>query len=88
MMAVPSILIVAPSGTEKPATLLLTPNRFSMVRKVMGNVAPDDAVEKAKAQTLRIFCNRMTGLRPVKTFSKTEYTKRPWSRSTLNKVKK
>ena len=70
MMAVPSMLMVAPSGTEKPATLLLTPRRFSTVRSVIGNVAPEDAVENAKAQTRRIFCNSVTGLRPVRVFSR------------------
>ena len=64
------MLIVAPNGTEKPATLLLTPSRFSTVLRVIGSVAPEDAVEKAKAHTLRIFCNRMPGLSPVSIFNK------------------
>ena len=70
MMAVPSMLMVAPRGTEKPATLLLTPSRFSTVRKVMGSVAPEEAVENAKAQTRRIFCSRIAGLKPVSVLSK------------------
>ena len=61
MIAVPSILMVAPRGTEKPATLLFTPSRFSTVLSVTGKVAPDDDVEKAKAQTRRIFCRNIAG---------------------------
>ena len=87
-MAVPSILIVAPSGTENPATLLLTPRRFSTVRRVIGSVAPEDAVENAKAHTRRIFCNSTTGLRPVNVLSKLVYTTRPWNKSTPSRVKK
>ena len=55
IIAVPSILMVAPNGTEKEAMLLSTPNFFSTVRKVTGNVAPLDEVLNAKSIGSRIF---------------------------------
>ena len=47
--------MVAPNGTEKEAMLLSTPNFFSTVRKVTGNVAPLDEVLNAKSIGSRIF---------------------------------
>ena len=54
MIAVPSILMVAPKGMVKEETRLAAPSRSSTVRKVTGMVALLEAVEKAKAMTSRI----------------------------------
>ena len=45
--AVPSILIVAPSGRTKLDILFETPELFSTALRVRGRVADDDLVEKA-----------------------------------------
>ena len=66
MMAVPSILMVAPRGTVNEATLLSTPRRFSTVRNVTGIVAPLEAVLKANANAERILLKKVLTLRPVK----------------------
>src|SRR6056300_464404 len=87
-MAVPSILMVAPSGTAKPATLLGTPKRVSTVRKVIGRVAPEDAVEKANAHTRRILARSNPGFSPVVVFKSSEYTTIPWKISRPDKVRK
>ena len=65
MIAVPSILIVAPRGTVKEATLLSTPTLSVTARKVTGMVAPLDAVLKAKAIGARILTKKRRGLNPV-----------------------
>ena len=66
MIAVPSMLIVAPNGTVNDATELLTPKRWVLVRNVTGIVAFELAVLKAKNCTLRIFRKNIAGLRPEK----------------------
>ena len=48
MMAVPSILMVAPKGTTKAATPCFTPQRFIKVFKVTGMEAELLEVLKAK----------------------------------------
>ena len=45
--AVPSMLMVAPSGRQKEETLLLAPPPSLTVRMVTGKVAEDELVEKA-----------------------------------------
>ena len=69
MMAVPSMLMVAPRGTAKEATLLDTPSLYSTVRKVTGKVAPLEEVENATSSGSRIFARKTLGLRPAKLFS-------------------
>ena len=65
MIAVPSILMVAPKGTVNEEMLLLTPKRFSTVRNVTGMVAPLEAVLKANANAGRILLKKVLILRPV-----------------------
>ena len=52
IMAVPSMLMVAPIGTVNEATLFFTPILYSTVRSVTGMVAPELAVEKARVKVL------------------------------------
>ena len=66
MIAVPSMLMVAPNGTVNEATELSTPNRWVTVRKVTGIVALELAVENANTWALLIFFMKVTGLRPEK----------------------
>ncbi len=70
MIAVPSMLIVAPNGTVNEATELSTPTRCVTDRNVTGIVAFEDAVENAKICAGRIFCMNTMGLRPVNSFSR------------------
>ena len=51
----PSILIVAPTGTTKEETFLLTPKSFWTVLSVTGIVAALEDVENAKIATSFIF---------------------------------
>ena len=51
IIAVPSILIVAPTGTTKEETFLLTPKSFWTVLSVTGIVAALEDVENAKIAT-------------------------------------
>ena len=68
MMAVPSMLTVAPNGTANDATSLFTPIRCSTVRNVTGNVAPLEEVLKATNIGSRILAKKVTGLmRPSNT---------------------
>jgi hypothetical protein len=62
IMAVPSMLIVAPKGTVNAAIELLTPNRFSVTCRVTGMVALELAVLKANIWAGRIFLKNSTGL--------------------------
>ena len=62
MIAVPSMLIVAPSGTENEATESPTPSRFLTVASVSGRVAPLDAVLNANINTARILVRKPIGL--------------------------
>ena len=49
MIAVPSILIVAPSGRTNDETSSETPSSFSHLSIVTGSVAPLELVEKARS---------------------------------------
>ena len=62
IMAVPSMLMVAPIGTVNEATLFFTPILYSTVRRVTGMVAPELAVENANAAGSRIFFRKVSGL--------------------------
>ena len=71
MIAVPSMLMVAPSGTVNEATAFFTPMRCSTVSSVTGMVALLLAVEKAKTSAARILRKNISGLvRPRKTSKK------------------
>ena len=72
MIAVPSILMVAPRGTVNDETLLETPNRCSTVRIVTGIVAPLEAVLKASANAGRNLLKNVFTLSPVKNFNNNE----------------
>ncbi len=70
MIAVPSILIVAPNGTIKEAVEFSTPKRFSVALNVTGIVALELDVLKANICTARIFFIKTQGLTLPKVFSK------------------
>ena len=55
MIAVPSIFIVAPTGTTNAETSFLTPSSSVTVFKVTGIVAALEDVENAKSATSFIF---------------------------------
>ena len=55
IIAVPSILIVIPSGKTNDAICLSTPSSFVFVSKFNGNVAALEDVEKPNTTTLKIF---------------------------------
>ena len=74
MMAVPSMLMVAPSGMVNDETLGLTPTFSSSVSMLSGMVALDELVENAKTMTGQNLCRKWNGLRRVKTTSKSMYT--------------
>ena len=67
MIAVPSMLMVAPSGMVNELTRRLTPMRFSRVVMFIGIVALEVAVENAKAITGKNLRTNVKGLRRVKT---------------------
>lgn len=69
MIAVPSILMVAPSGTVKEEIFLDTPIFFANVSIDNGIVALDVAVEKANAITGKKFLIKIIGFKPVKILS-------------------
>ena len=78
--AVPSMFMVAPSGTTKPATSFGTPSFSSATRSVVGSVALLDEVEKAVTMTIQASWKNAAGLRPATNFSASGYTtamKRP-----------
>tara|TARA_B100000242_G_scaffold226468_1_gene166875 strand:- start:40 stop:240 length:201 start_codon:yes stop_codon:yes gene_type:complete len=56
------MLIVAPTGTTKDATFLLTPKSCEVVFKVTGIVAALEDVEKANNIGSRIFLKNVKGL--------------------------
>ena len=78
MMAVPSMLIVAPSGIVKAAVDLSMPRRSSAVRSEIGIVALDDAVLNAKICTARNFLRKISGFNPLNSFSNSGRVKNPW----------
>ena len=55
MIAVPSMLMVMPSGRTKEAIWLSTPSSFTLVSVFSGRVAALELVEKPKTMTLKIF---------------------------------
>ena len=65
IMAVPSMLTVAPSGTVKEAMELWAPTRFLATFNVIGIVALLDEVLKAKSIAGRIFLKRVSGFNRV-----------------------
>ena len=65
MIAVPSMLMVAPRGTVNEPIELSTPRRRSTVSRVTGSVAPELAVLNANATGARILRRKTTGLRPA-----------------------
>tara|TARA_Y100000739_G_C20296962_1_gene323650 strand:- start:58 stop:276 length:219 start_codon:yes stop_codon:yes gene_type:complete len=68
MIAVPSILIVAPTGTTNEETSFLTPRSSVTVLRVTGIVAALDEVEKANKATFLIFLKKVIGFRFAKNF--------------------
>ena len=62
MIAVPSIFIVAPTGTTNDATFLSTPKSCETVFNVTGMVAALDDVEKANKIGSFIFLKKAMGL--------------------------
>ena len=65
MMAVPLMLMVAPSGMVKDATFSSTPHLRSSVSRLSGMVAFDELVEKAKSMTGSILRKNQKGFRRV-----------------------
>lgn len=61
-MAVPSILIVIPSGKVNEAISSLTPNSSTVVFLLSGRVAALDEVEKPNKATFAIFFKNGFGL--------------------------
>lgn len=61
MMAVPSMLMVAPKGIPKDATELSTPIGWVTLRRVTGMVAFDEAVENANSCAGRILRMKVAG---------------------------
>ena len=55
IIAVPSILMVAPTGITNDETSFLTPRSSETVLRVTGIVAALEDVEKAKSATFLIF---------------------------------
>ena len=78
MIAVPSMLMVAPSGIVKEATELLTPWCFSTVSIVTGSVAFELAVLKAIIAAGRMFSKNLNGLKRARAVSNSEYTPKQW----------
>ena len=64
-MAVPSMLIVAPSGSEKLTTSLGTPSLFWQALMFSGSVAFELQVLKANSITGRNALKKFIGLVPV-----------------------
>ena len=69
MIAVPSMLIVAPSGIVNDATELLAPNFLVAVSSVIGMVALELDVLKANKHVCFIFAKKVVGFKPVKSFN-------------------
>ena len=65
MIAVPSMLIVAPSGTVKDATVFETPSLSTRVSSVTGMVALLLEVLKANTGTALYRRRKPSGLRPA-----------------------
>ena len=61
MMAVPSMLMVMPSGRTKEAMLSSTPKSSVLALMFRGRVAALDEVEKPKTATLAIFLMKVMG---------------------------
>ena len=74
MMAVPSMLIVAPRGMVNDVTLLSTPTFFSSVSMLRGIVAFDELVEKANTMTGQNLRRKWKGFRRVNRKSSSMYT--------------
>ena len=72
MIAVPSILIVAPTGTTKDETSFFTPKSSVTVFNVTGIVAADEDVEKANRATFLIFLKNISGFKFAKSLSNKE----------------
>ena len=66
IIAVPSIFMVAPTGTTKEATSFFTPRSSDTVFKVTGIVAALDDVEKANKATFLIFLKKIIGFKFAK----------------------
>ena len=69
-MAVPSILIVAPSGTVKDPIEELTPILFFTVSNVIGIVALLEEVLKAKTASDLTFMKNFTGFNRAKSVNR------------------
>ena len=68
-MAVPSMLIVAPTGITKDETSFLTPKSSVTVFRVTGIVAAEEDVENANRATFLIFRKKINGFKFAKNFS-------------------
>ena len=75
MIAVPSMLIVAPSGIVNEEIFLLTPSSSNLLMFI-GTVAFDDEVEKANPNTGKNFFKNLNGFAFAKIVNKTMYTKK------------
>jgi hypothetical protein len=73
MIAVPSILIVAPRGTVKEPIEDLTPRLFLTVSSVTGIVALLDEVLKAKTASDLTFIKNLIGLSLAKRVKRLPY---------------
>ena len=69
IIAVPSILMVAPTGTTNAETSFLTPRSSVTVFKVTGMVAALDEVEKANSATFLIFLKKINGFNFARSLS-------------------
>ena len=88
MIAVPSMLIVAPSGTVNEPMESCTPSRSSTVRRVTGSVAPLLAVPKATLMGARSFLKKGMGDTRANRRSIVGYVTAACSSSTAKTVKK
>ena len=72
MIAVPSMLIVAPTGITNEETSFFTPSSSVTVLRVTGMVAALDDVVKANKATFLIFLKKMNGFKLAKIFNTKE----------------
>ena len=77
-MAVPSILMVAPSGSTKLATSFLAPN-FSVHSRLRGRAPTEDALENAIIMAGAMPLKNLRGPMPARDFTVSEYTNEAWS---------
>ena len=78
MIAVPSILIVAPSGSTKDATSLFAPS-FSVHSRLIGRVPTEEALENANIMAGSIPLRNFAGLNPPMVLTIREYTTSIWT---------